>query len=161
MLGIEVGTEANAAPKSLIAAAVPDDDVVLFEIRLQIHAGMDLVHHQGEVDGLVGQGLVCRHGGGGPGGEIGVAGVVADHAIGRVVAQAAVQLQIDWHSLQLASATTVRRGVTGAVHREIDHLVDRRLLAVCWRRARQQGDAHAALRCRWRKCPWPRPERRG
>src|SRR5260370_6147097 len=108
----------------VVASAESDDGVVLAG-RRQAFAGVDLVDHQGKVDGLVGLGLVGRVGGDNTASAIVLAGVVAEHAHLDLVTVFAVQRKIVVAAVALVDVHYMAaRGHLGTVHREVDHLIN-------------------------------------
>src|ERR1017187_8192288 len=108
----------------VMAAAEPDDDVGPIE-GLHGFAGVDLVDHEGEVDGLGREGLVGCDGGGTAGGSIVLARVVAEHAHFDLVAVLAVEGKIAMAAVALGDVHySAARGHFGAIDREVGDLID-------------------------------------
>src|SRR5664280_2546480 len=107
----------------VMAAAEADDDVGPIE-GLHGFAGVDLVDHQGEVDGLRRQRLVGGHRGGVADRGIVLARVVAQHAHFDLVAVLAMEGKEAVAAVALVDIHyRAARGHFGAVHGEISHLI--------------------------------------
>src|ERR1017187_6246956 len=130
----------------VMAAAEPDDDVGPIE-GLHGCAGVDLVDHEGEVDGLGREGLVGGDGGGTAGGSIVLARVMAEHAHFDLVAVLAVEGKIAVAAVALGDGDYgAARDHGGAVHREVDYLIDGAVFAgLLLRGSRQEGTAAASF----------------
>ncbi len=85
---------------------------------------MDFVKHHRHVDALRREGPVGWHDAVGARGKIGVARVVAEHAIFGVVPQNAVHLEIGVAVIAVSCSDHRPAGLDGgSVHREIHHLI--------------------------------------
>ena len=107
-----------------MASAVSHDDVGLAAVGRDVHAIVNAVNQQIEVDALRRQRLVRRDRGGGARGGIRVRRIVAQHAVLGLVAQIAVQRQRDVAVIAVAQRDhRAARCYRRAVHREVDQRV--------------------------------------